>query len=102
MTTEVVESFINPWHPDAISPIDPRDPHIVHPTVEFGPESYVDTGYASHAKYPKSKRKTTRKQDKDTKKKKLDFKGMTQTTLDRWLFKPRTPTQVWFKERVLF
>ena len=76
--------------------------HPLIPGVEFGPESYIDTGYASHAKYPKSKRKTTKKQDKDTKKKKLDFKAMTQTTLDRCLFKPRTPTQVWFKERVLF
>ena len=39
-----------------------------------------------------SKRK---KEDKGTSnKKKLDFKGMIKTTLDRWLFKPRTPTRV--------
>ena len=43
-----------------------------------------------------------KKQGKGTsKKKKLDFQGMIQTTLDRWLFKPRTPTRVRFKERVL-
>ena len=46
-----------------------------------------------------SKRK---KQGKGTsKKKKLDFGGMIQTTLDRWLCKPRTPSRVRFKERVL-
>ena len=36
-----------------------------------------------------------------SKKKKLDFGGMIQTTLDRWLVKPRTPTRVQFKEQVL-
>ena len=45
--------------------------------------------------------KTTKKQEKGTKKRKLDFKGMTQTTLDHWLFKPKTPTWVRFKEWVL-
>lgn len=96
---------MNPWHPDAIPPIDPNDPRIGHATGEFGPEDYIDTGYPSTAKYPafKSKRKNTKKQSESTKKKKLDFskKGMIQTTLDRWLSKPRTPTRVRFKERVL-
>ena len=75
MATEVPEPFMNPRHPDAIPPIDPRDPRIFNPTGQFGPESYIDTGAHSPAKYPsfKSKQKTTKKQDKGTKKKKLDF-----------------------------
>ena len=114
-------TFVNPWHPDAIPPIDPSDPRIVHPTGEFGPESYIDTGAWSPAKYPtfaelekhfeKPKRATKRapKQGGSGGKKKrpnlkLDFskkEGRTQTTLDRWLFKPRAPTRVRFTERVL-
>ena len=46
----------------------------------------------------KSKRK--KKQDPEVTAKKK--KGMIQSTLDRWLHKPRTPTRVRFKERVLF
>ena len=113
-------TFVNPWHPDAIPPIDPSDPRIVHPTGEFGPESYIDTGAWSPAKYPtfdelgkhfeKPKRATKRapKQGGGGKKKrpslKLDLskkEGRTQTSLDRWLLKPKTPTRVRFMERVL-
>ena len=113
-------TFVNPWHPDAIPPIDPSDPRIVHPTGEFGPESYIDTGAWSPAKYPtfaelenhfeKPKRAPKRapKQGGGGKKKRPNLKldlskkeGRTQTTLDRWLFKPKTPTRVRFAERVL-
>ena len=81
-TTAVAESLMNPWHPNAIPPIRPDHPHIVNPTGEFGPESYINTGFATPAKYPgfkkPSKRKATKKQDKENggKKKpslKLDF-----------------------------
>ena len=56
-----------------------------------------------------NKRKATKKQDSEAKKKrpnlKLDLrkikKSMIQTTLDQWLFKPRTPTRVRFHERVI-
>ena len=86
----------------------PDHPHIVNPTGEFGPESYIDTGYASPAKYPSStKRKSVKKQDNESglKKKRPELKlklkkGMTQSTLDRWLVKPRTSTRVRFHERV--
>ena len=104
MTTETTEElFFNPWHPNAIPPIDPGNPRMVNPTGEFGLESYLDTRYVSPDKYPTftSKRKTTKKQEKGTKKKKLDFKGMTQTTLDCWFFKPKTPARVRFKEWVV-
>ena len=112
-------TFVNPWHPDAIPPIDPSDPRIVHPTGEFGPESYIDTGAWSPAKYPtfaeiekKSKRAPKRvpKQGGSggSKKKRPNLKldlskkeGRTQTTLDRWLFQPKRPTRVRFAERVL-
>ena len=107
-------TFVNPWHPDAIPPIDPSDPRIVHPTGEFGPESYIDTGAWSPAKYPtfedKPKRTPKRapKQGGGSKKKrpslKLDLskkEGRTQTTLDCWLFKPKTSTRVRFMEREL-
>ena len=109
-------TFINPWHPDAIPPIDPSDPRIVHPTGEFGPESYIDTGAWSPAKYPtfkeieESKRPTKRapKQGGGKKKKRPNLKldlskkeGRIQTTLDRWLFKPKVPARVRFVERVL-
>lgn len=47
------EPEVNLSHPNAISPIDPRVPRIVHPMGEFGQESYIDLGYASPAKYPK-------------------------------------------------
>ena len=60
-TTEIAEPFVNPWYPNAIPPIDPRDPRIVHPTGEFGPESYIDTGCYSPAKYPSFKRYYKRK-----------------------------------------
>ena len=86
----------------------PDHPHIVNPTGEFGPESYIDTGYASPAKYPSTaKRKSTKKQDNEQgpKKKRPELKlklkkGMIQSTLDRWLIKPRTLTRVRFHERV--
>ena len=51
-TAKRAEPFGNPWHPSAIPPIDPRDPRIVHPTGESGPDSYIDTGAYSPAKYP--------------------------------------------------
>ena len=73
-TTEVAEPFVNPWHPNAIPPIDPRDPRIVNPTSEFGPDSYIDLGAYSPAKYPsfeKSSRRSKKKRDKNGKKKKL-------------------------------
>ena len=47
----------------------------------------------------KPKRKSTKKQNPEGASKKQ--KGMIQLTLDRWLHKPRTPTRVRFKERVL-
>ena len=116
-------TFVNPWHPDAIPPIDPSDPRIVHPTGEFGPESYIDTGAWSPAKYPtfaeiekqfekKSKRAHKRPPKQGgsggSKKKRPNLKldlskkeGRTQTTLDRWLFQPKRPTRVRFAERVL-
>ena len=83
----------------------PDHPHIVNPTGKFGPESYIDTGYASPAKYPSTtKRKATKKQDNESslKKKRPELKlklkkGMIQSTLDRWLIKP---TRVRFHERV--
>ena len=92
-TAKITEPFVNPWHPNAIPPIDPRDPRIVHPTGEFGPDSYIDTGAYSPAKYPtfkKSYRRSKKKQDGDGKKKKRDMKldvseiekGMDQTTFD--------------------
>ena len=92
-TTEVAEPFVNPWHPNAIPPIDPRDPRIVNPTGEFGPDSYIDLGAYSPAKYPsfeKSSKRGKKKRDKNGKKKKrslkLDLskikKGTTQTTSD--------------------
>lgn len=112
-TTVVAEPFVNPGCPNAIPPIRPDHPHFVNPTGELRPESYIDTGYASPAKYPSfkkpSKRKATKKQDNENGKKKkpslkLDFskikKGTTQTRLDRWLLKPRVP-RVRFNERVV-
>ena len=110
-TTEVAEPLVNPWHPNAIPPIDPRNPCIVNPSGEFGPESYLDTGAYFPAKYPdfkESSKQNKKKQDENGKKKKpslkLDFskikKGMIQTTLDQWLLRPKTPTWVWFKEWV--
>ena len=92
-STEVAEPFVNPWHPNAIPPIDPRDPRIVHPTGEFGPDSYIDLGAYSPAKYPsfkKSSKRSKKKQHENGKKTKrtlkLDFskikKGMTQTIFD--------------------
>ena len=113
-TTEVAEPLVNPWHPNAIPPIRPDHPHIVNPTGEFRPESNIDTGFATPAKYPSfkkpSKRKATKKQDNENGRKKkpslkLDFskikKGTTQTRLDRWLFKPKTHARVRFNERVV-
>ena len=109
-------TFVNPWHPDAIAPIDPSDPRIVHPTGEFGPESYIDTGAWSPAKYPTFDDEIKRAPKRAPKqgggggkrKKRPNLKlnlskkeGRTQTTLDRWLFKPKTPTRVRFVERVL-
>ena len=109
-------TFVNPWHLDAIPPIDPSDPRIVHPSGEFGPESYIDTGAWSPAKYPtfddeiKRAPKRALKQGGGGGKRKrrpnlklhLSKKeGRTQTTLDRWLFKPKTPRRVRFVERVL-
>lgn len=67
------EPEVNLSHPSAIPPIDPRVPRIVHPMGEFGQESYIDLGYASPAKYPKSKRKNTNKQDEGAKKKSCIF-----------------------------
>ena len=104
-TTEVAEPLVNPWHPNAIPPIDPRNPCIVNPSGEFGPESYLDTGAYFPAKYPnfkESSKQNKKKQDENGKKKKpslkLDFskikKGMIQTTLDQWLLRPKTPTWV--------
>ena len=73
-TTEVAEPFVNPWHPNVIPPIDPRDPRIVNRTGEFEQDSYIDTGAYSPAKYPsfkKSSKRSKKKQDKNGKKKKL-------------------------------
>ena len=108
-------TFVNPWHPDAIPPINPSDQRIMHPTGEFGPESYIDNGAYSPAKYPTFDDEITRAPKRapkqgggGSKKKRPSLKlnlskkeGRTQTTLDRWLFKPKTPTRVQFVERVL-
>ena len=102
-------TFVNPWHPDAIPP-----------TGEFGPESYIDTGVRSPAKYPSpclkeiadstrpAKRAPKQGGSGGKKKKRPNLKldlskkeGRIQTTLDRWLFKPKSPTRVRFVERVL-
>ena len=55
-----------------------------------------------------NKRKVKKQDGESTRKKpnmKLDFskikKGMVQTTLERWLVKPRTATRVRFNERVI-
>ena len=89
---------MNPSHPNG------RYPRIVHPTGEFGLESYIDLGYASPAKYPKSKRKNTKKQGKGAKKKKLYFfaesKGtiqggsMTAVGLDKFKKDPVVLTEI--------
>ena len=113
-TTVVAEPFVNPGCSNAILPIRPDHPHIVYPTGELRPESYIDTGYASPTKYPSfrkpSKRKATKKQDTENGKKKkpslkLDLskikKGTMQTRLDRWLLQPRTPAWVRFNKRVV-
>ena len=55
-TTQVAEPFLNPWYPNAIPPIDPGDPRIVHATGEFGPECYIGLRCYSPAKYPRLKR----------------------------------------------
>jgi len=74
-STEVMSSsaFVNPLHPNATPPIDPEDPRIVHPTGKFGPESHLDLGTWSPAKYPSFKESPKRKaknQDDNSKKKK--------------------------------
>ena len=104
-------TFVNPWHPDAIPPLDPSDPRLVHPTGEFGTESYIDTEAYSPAKYPRveAPKRASKHGGGGSKKKKrpnlkLDLskkEGRTQTTLDRWLFKPKTPTCLRFVECVL-
>ena len=79
----------------AIPPITPDHPNIVNPTGEFGPESYIDTGAYSPAKYPidYKKRKTPKKVDEGKKKKAR--KNLTlelpkqQGTLDKWLKRKR-------------
>ena len=71
-STEVAEPFVNPWHLNAIPLIEPRDPRIVNPTGEFGPDSYIDLGAYSPAKYPsfkKSSKRSKKKQDENGKKK---------------------------------
>ena len=62
---------------DCINPkkrLDPNDPDIVNPTGEFGPESYIDTGAYSPAKYliDYKKRKAPKKVDEGKKKKAID------------------------------
>ena len=55
-----------------------------------------------------SNKRKAKKQEGDSTKKRPNLnmdlskikKGMIQTTLDRWLIKPRTATRVWFHERV--
>ena len=94
--------------------IDLNNPCIINPTGEFGPKSYIDYWALSPANYPrfKSPKGKPKNQDVDIKKKKpvlkVDFtkigkepQGMTQTTLDQWLFKPKTALHVHFKERSL-
>ena len=66
---------------------------------------------AMDAKTPESSSAPTKRRKNETSKKRkkanltLDFSklkpGRTQSTLDRWLFKPKTPTRVRFKEQVL-
>ena len=57
---------------------------------------------------PPTKRRNTKNENSKKRKKAnltLDFSklkpGRTQSTLDQWLFKPKTPTRVRFKEQVL-
>ena len=64
--------FVNTWNPNAIPPISADHPHLVSPTGEFGPESYIDTVAYSPAKYPRTKTTKKRKAktvDEDSKKK---------------------------------
>jgi len=78
--------------PREVPHIDPNDP-----SSKFGPDSHIDYGAYSPAKYPGKKKKAARK------KLKLDIpkreEGKLQYTLDRWLFKTRS--RVRFKKRVL-
>ena len=48
-----------------------------------------------------NKRKGKKPEGSDGPRKSKIMKGMTQTTLDRWLFKPRPATRIRFDERVV-
>jgi hypothetical protein len=101
--------FVNPWHPDAVPPIDPSDPRIGHPTGEFRPKSYIDLGAWSPVSVkfpsPEKKRKHPKNVDKGSRKKVRKNLTLelpeTQGTLDNWLYHPTRPTRVRFEERVL-
>ena len=58
-STTVIPSYSN-----AIPPIDPNDPRIVHQRVHLDQKANNDLGYASPAKYPKYKESTQRKAKK--------------------------------------
>ena len=102
-------TFVNPWHPDAVPPIDPNDPRIIHPTGEFGPKSYIDLGAWSPVSVkfpsPEKKRKHQTNDDKGSRKKARKNLTLeipkTQGTLDKWIYHPTKPTQVRFEECVL-
>ena len=89
----------------AIPPITPDHPNIVNPSGEFGPDSYIDTGAFSPAKFPSSPKLKKKKSDTEPKKrarKKLTLDiPKAQGTLDKWLYKPKKPTRVRFSDRVL-
>ena len=92
--------------------ITPDDPDVVNPSGEFGPDSYIDTGAYSPAKYPNFQKRKKKKSDTEPKKsdeepKKKARKKLTldipkaQGTLDKWLYKPKKPTRVRFSDRVM-
>ena len=73
----------------------------------FEAEAMAEVNPAGETGY--NKRKATKKQEGDNARKRTNLnldlskvkKGMIQTTLDQWLIKPRTPTRVRFRERVI-
>lgn len=105
MTAETTEEpFVNPWHA-----YQSHTTHWSQGSLHRQSHGWIWTGklpwhgicLPCQVSNVEIEAKTTKKQEKGTKKRKLDFKGMTQTTLDHWLFKPKTPTRVRFKEWVL-
>ena len=92
-------TFVNPWHPDDISPLD---------TGARSPAKYPSPCFEEIAESTRPTKRATKQGGGSKKKKRPNLKldlskkeGRIQTTLDRWLFKPKAPTHVRFVERVL-